>query len=77
MFSSLHSPENACLVTWLKNHRQKQSLSMRDLAEKLGKPHTFIEKTEQGERRLDVVEYLRYCEALGVSPMAGLKAMKQ
>jgi len=76
MLKSLHSPEYARLVAWLKEQRESQELSMRDLAEKLGTPHSFVGKTEQGERRLDVVEYLFYCEALGLSPAKGFKIMK-
>lgn len=48
---------------------------MRDLAKRLDVSHSFIGKTEQQERRLDVVEYLHYCNALGVSPIDGLKAI--
>ena len=46
---------------------------MRDLAATMGVAHSFIGKVEQQERRLDVIEYLQYCEALGVSPLDGLK----
>lgn len=45
---------------------------MRDLAERLEVPHSFVGKVEQGERRLDVVEYIQYCEALNVSPLIGI-----
>jgi len=76
MYISLRSPEYARLVTWLKKHRESQELSVRDLAEKLSVPHSFVSKTEQGERRLDVLEYVRYCKALGLSPEKGFKIMK-
>ncbi len=46
---------------------------MRDLAERLEVPHSFVGKVEQGERRLDVVEYIQYCEALNVSPLNGIQ----
>ena len=46
---------------------------MRDLAEKIDEPHSFIGKIESAERRLDVYEYVAYCEALGVNPKTGLK----
>lgn len=48
---------------------------MRDLAIRLDVPHSFIGKIEQGERRLDVVEYLQYCDILDVSPFDGLKVI--
>lgn len=76
MIKSINSPEGARLVAWLKQQREKKGLSMRDLAEKLGTPHSFVGKVEQRERRLDVVEFLHYCDALGVSPIDGLKAIR-
>lgn len=48
------------------------SLSMRQLAEKLDCPHSFVGKVEQGERRLDVIEFVEYCKALNTDPKKGL-----
>ncbi len=48
---------------------------MRPLAELMDVPHSFIGKVEQGERRLDVIEFMRYCEVLNLSPFEGLKAV--
>jgi transcriptional regulator with XRE-family HTH domain len=76
MYKSLYSPEHIRLIEWLKRQRQDQNLSMRDLAGRLDVPHSFIGKIEQGERRLDVIEYLQYCEALNVSPFEGLHIIK-
>ncbi len=45
---------------------------MRELAETLGKPHSFVQKVETMERRLDVYEYTIYCQALGVDPKRGI-----
>lgn len=75
MYKSLHSQEHARLIEWLKQQRQQKGLSMRDLAIRLDVPHSFIGKIEQGERRLDVVEYLQYCDILDVSPFDGLKVI--
>lgn len=73
MPSSLHSHEYQRLTEWLKKAREANGLSMRDLAAKLGMPHSFVGKVEQQERRLDVIEYVQYCEAIGVLPQDGLK----
>lgn len=48
---------------------------MRELASRMDVTHSFVAKVEQQERRLDIVEYVYYCEALEVLPQDGLKAM--
>ena len=73
MGRSIYSPQNERLVAWLKKCREDAGLSMRVLSERLDRPHSYVGKVEQQERRLDVVEYVAYCEALGVSAEAGLK----
>ena len=75
MFKTLHTDENKRLTSWLKEKRAEKGLTMRELATLLGTQHTLVSKVEQGERRLDVVEYLKYCSALEVSPEEGLKAI--
>ena len=74
MKKTIHSGELEKLKTWLRKQREEKGLSMRELAAILDKPHSFVGKVEQGERRLDVIEYVHYCKALGVSPITGLKA---
>ncbi|MDR2212045.1 MAG: helix-turn-helix domain-containing protein [Pseudomonadales bacterium] len=72
MSTTLHSSENQRLTAWLKRQREEAGLTMRELAERLGVPHTFVAKVEQKERRLDVVEFVSYCHALGVSAVDGI-----
>lgn len=54
----------------LQRARQEKSMTMRDFAKQLSLPHTYIGKTENAERRLDVIEFIDYCKALGVDPVA-------
>ena len=49
---------------------------MRQTAERLDVSHSLIGKIEQGERRIDVIEFMVYCEALAISPIQGLIAVK-
>jgi transcriptional regulator with XRE-family HTH domain len=48
--------------------RQEAALTQTDLAKKLGRPQSFVSKFENGERRLDVVEFLEVARALGTDP---------
>ena len=77
MTASIYTKEVEALTNWLKQARQDQNLSMRALAERMDKPHSFVQKVEQGERRLDVVEYVWYCRKLGVNPQDGLLLIEQ
>lgn len=72
MEKTITSSRYSELLIWLKKARTDRQMSMRDLGEKIGRPHQFIGKVESGERRLDVYEFVQYCEALGVNEKEGL-----
>jgi transcriptional regulator with XRE-family HTH domain len=46
-----------------------------DLAKKLKKPQSYISKVESGERNLDVIEFMTYCQALELDPSKWLKRL--
>ena len=75
MTRSINTDEMLALQDWLKNQRKSQNLTMQSLATRMARPNSFISKVEQGERRLDVVEYIWYCTALGVDPHTGIDAV--
>jgi transcriptional regulator with XRE-family HTH domain len=52
----------------LKGARMAAGLNQEDVAARLNRPQSFVSKYESGERRLDVIEYLEVCSALGISP---------
>lgn len=47
--------------------RKTQKISQEDLASRLGIEQSFVSKSERGERRLDIIELLEYCEAMNIS----------
>lgn len=75
MNKTITSDKYQKLITWLKEKRRDKELSMRDLAVLLDMPHQFVGKIESLERRLDVYEYVQYCQALKVDPAKGLKLL--
>ena len=76
MTYSAQTEEMKILLSWLKNNRIEKELTMRDLAERLETQHSFVQKVENGERRLDLIEYLRYCQALEVDPIEGMRKVQ-
>lgn len=53
----------------LRQLRVEARLRQADLAERLGRPQSFVSKYESGERRLDLVELRDICSILGI-PLA-------
>ncbi|WP_433935606.1 helix-turn-helix domain-containing protein [Brevundimonas diminuta] len=53
--------------------RKAAEITQVELAERLGKPQSFVSKVERGERRLDVIEFCQVSEALGCDPATLLK----
>lgn len=71
MKTSVYSPAYDRLRSWLQDQRQKRDLSLRAAAELVGRHHSVLGKMEQ-DRKIDVVEFVEYCTALGADPHEGL-----
>lgn len=46
--------------------RTAANVTQVELAERLGRPQSFVAKVEGGDRRLDVIEFLQIAVALNV-----------
>jgi len=62
-----YSPGYGRFRAMLRKIREEAGLSQTALAEKLGKPQTFVSKSELGERRVDFLETVEFCRACRVS----------
>lgn len=67
MDKSIYGREQQVLLNLLKDVRSRAKLKQVDVAQKLGRPQSFVSKYESGERRLDVLELRRVCGALGTT----------
>ncbi len=65
------------LLQLLRQVRQKAGLRQIDLAQRLGKPQSFVSKYESGERRLDLLEIEELCQAVGISLMTFAKRFER
>lgn len=50
--------------------REKAGLTQNEVALALGKRQSFVSKYESGERKLDVLEFIDVCKALGANAKA-------
>ncbi|SMN16115.1 DNA-binding protein [uncultured Candidatus Thioglobus sp.] len=75
MKNAIYSSNGKILCEWLKEQRINSDLTMRDLGEKLNLHHSIVGRIELGERRLDVIEWIQYCEALNADPFECLETL--
>lgn len=57
--------------------RKEAQLTQATLAKSLKKPQSFVAKYENGERRLDVIEFLLIARVIGVDPCDILRRVEQ
>lgn len=67
MDKSIHSAQYTSFLNLLKTARIERNITQVQLAQKLGETQVFVSKCERGERRLDIIETVRWCHALGIS----------
>ena len=65
---SLRSASQKQLQEALRSARREAGLTQAQVADRLRKPQSFVAKYESGERRLDVVEFIRVARAVGQEP---------
>jgi transcriptional regulator with XRE-family HTH domain len=75
MHKSVHSAEQEALRRLLVEARTKAKLTQMQLSKRLKKPQSFVAKYEGGERRLDVIEFLRICREIGTDPIRLLQTL--
>ncbi|CAM4338927.1 Predicted transcriptional regulator [Yersinia intermedia] len=64
--ASIYSDEYQSVIKSLRDQRIAKGITQESLASALGRPQSFIAKVENGERRLDVVEFVHIAKLLGV-----------
>ena len=77
MSKSLRTPQQQLLQDLLINLRKSKNFTQTDIAQKLGRPQSFVAKYEGGERRLDVVEFVDVARVLDADPCEVLASLIQ
>ena len=74
---STHTPAYRRLLALLRQARDDAGLTQRDLAKRLRVHRSWVAKVETGERRLDVVEFIRLTRALRADAAKILKSVTE
>lgn len=57
--------------------RKRAGLSQAQLAKSLRKPQSFVSSYERGQRRLDLLEFLRVADAIGTDASAEFESIQK
>lgn len=71
--SSIYAAEYQLIIKTLREARIKKGITQQKLAQAMNRPQSFIAKVENGERRLDVIEFAHIAQLLEVDPAWLLK----
>ena len=63
MSKSLRTPEHVFLCQRLRKVRLNAGFTQADLAKRLDRPQSYVAKVETQERRLDLIEFVRWMVA--------------
>ena len=74
---TLYTPRHRALRDFITVKRKEAKLTQAQLAKKVGLYQSFVADFERGERRLDVVQFLDFAEALGFEPGAAIRKVVQ
>ncbi|WP_445494456.1 helix-turn-helix domain-containing protein [Photorhabdus sp. SF281] len=70
---SIYSDEYQIVIKALREVRIAKGVTQENLAQALDRPQSFIAKVENGERRLDVVEFVHIAHLLSLEPSVLIK----
>jgi len=64
MAKSVFTDEYRLLIRELVAARKRAGLTQQHVADKLGRPQSYVAKVESGQRRLDVIEFVHLARAV-------------
>ena len=75
MPKTIYTERHQRLRELLVARRKEAGLTQTVVAERLGKPPSYVAKYEGGDRRLDVLEFLDVATAIGFEPCALIRSL--
>lgn len=65
---SIRSPAQRALLQAIRDARTQAGLTQQEVARRLRRPQSFVSAYESGDRKIDVLEFLRIARATGADP---------
>jgi len=77
MEKTIYNQDYEALIHWLRVARKSSGLTMRDLCQLLDCSIGYVQKIENGFHRIDALQLVRYCEAIGADVHEGIKVLEK
>lgn len=77
MGKTLLTARHKALIELLIAKREEARLTQAALAKRLGEYQSFVARLESGQRRVDVVEFLKMADVLGFDPAKAILSLKK
>jgi len=74
VLKTIHQDRYSRLIGEMVKLRKDKKVTQTQLAQQLGKPQSYVAKIETLERKLDIVEFVDWCNAIGQSPSEVLRS---
>jgi transcriptional regulator with XRE-family HTH domain len=74
---TIQSARHKALIALLVEKREAAGLTQTELAARLGEYQSFVARLESGQRRVDVVEFLKMADVLGFDPAKAILVLKK
>ncbi|MFA9204162.1 MAG: hypothetical protein ACEQSD_09210 [Flavobacteriales bacterium] len=71
---TIHQDRYGQLIAAMVKVRKNNQTTQTQLAQQLSRPQSYVAKIETLERKLDIVEFVDWCNAIGQSPSELLRA---
>jgi transcriptional regulator with XRE-family HTH domain len=75
MAKSQHAASYRAVPPLLRGMREEAGLTQRELARLAGRSQPWVHKSEIGERRVDISEFLEWCVACRTEPEAAFRRL--
>lgn len=77
MAKAQHARRYRLVPAMLRRIREEAGLTQRQLAVAMGMDHVAIHKSETGDRRVDVAEFMDWCVACGQNPVEAFALLRK
>lgn len=67
----------ARLSELLTEARKQSGLSQQEVADRLGRPQTYVSRVERGTRQMDLVEFMELAEVIGIDAAEFIRKLRK